>query len=71
MEIMEITNIEELSEKIKYFNISPKSPLRIIIEGTKPRPNEKDFAFLNDDFWDGDVPSDLSLKHDDYLYGEK
>ncbi|MGE0082846.1 MAG: hypothetical protein AB7S75_00350 [Desulfococcaceae bacterium] len=71
MQVIEIKNIKELPEKIGHLNISPGSPLRIIIEEIKSIPNQMDFAFLNDDYWNGEVPSDLSLKHDEYLYGEE
>jgi len=30
----------------------------------------KRYLFLNDNIWEGDIPSDLSENHDDYLYGE-
>jgi len=61
IQLLEIKNIKELSERIGHLNISPGSPLRITIEEIKPIPNQMDFAFLNDNFWNGEVPSDLSV----------
>jgi len=31
-------------------------------------PDNSTYAFLNDDIWEGETPSDLADNHDHYLY---
>jgi hypothetical protein len=47
----------------KYYKPLTKSPV-------KSKNKSKRYLFLNDDIWEGDIPSDLSENHDYYLYGE-
>jgi len=77
MELIEKTTIQELPDKIKLLNISPETPIRVIIEKIKEKDsmiimdkrNSSNFLFLNDDLWDGEnTPTDLAENHDHYLY---
>lgn len=77
MEIIDDTTIQELPEKIRSLNISPKTHIRVIIEekGTATISGERrisKYQFLNEDLWDCEkTPTDLSENHDHYLYGEE
>ena len=80
MELIEKTTIQELPNKIKLLNISPGTPIRVIIEkinetgpmASMDKRNNSNFLFLNDDLWDGEnTPTDLAENHDHYLYDEE
>lgn len=40
-------------------------------ETSTDQPSSKGVIFTDDTVWHGDVPADLSARHDDYLYGEE
>jgi hypothetical protein len=70
---MEIqTTIKDFTEKIRFMNISPDTPITVTIETFRPGDDKKEkprLLFLNSDVWDDqDGPADISENTDDYLY---
>jgi len=69
---MEIqTTIKEFPEKIKGLNVTPETPIRVIIHevtmtGSRKRPY---LPFLHSEVWDDEIgPADISENIDHYLY---
>lgn len=47
-----------------------RSSLRDFLSSPRKKAKTRDTLFLDHSVYEGDVPEDLSLHHDDYLYGE-
>lgn len=74
---MEIqTTFKELHAKLEHLNISPETPVRLIIEGekngsekVKTRTRKEPYLpFLDSGMWNYDIPEDLSSNVDYYLF---
>ena len=58
---------QEISDFAEFLLSKYYTPLKKPL--LKSENKRKRYLFLNDDVWEGEIPSDLSENHDGYLYG--
>ena len=65
---------KKVESKAKERGISLGEFIRLSLQDSiSPKKNhiEKDPFFSDTEFYESNIPSDISLNHDDYLYGDK